>query len=76
LKRGDSKLRINIEKRLSYLYTGETMSVVGFIIVSYLLNRTYPVLQLYSLASFWVSFFLLVFLLVQGSMYWYANGSD
>jgi hypothetical protein len=66
-------LRINIEKRLSYLYTGESMAVVGFIIVSFLLNRTYPTLQLYSLASFWVSFFLLEFLLVQGSMYWYAK---
>ena len=49
------------------------MAVVGFIIVSFLLNKAYPQLQLYSLASFWFSFFLLELLLVQGSIYWYSK---
>ena len=49
------------------------MAVVGFIIVSFSLNRAYPQLQLYSLFSFWVSFFLLEFLLVQGSVYWHSK---
>ena len=49
------------------------MAVVGFIIVSYLLNKAYPQLHLYSLISFWVSFFLLEFLLVQGSVYWHTK---
>jgi hypothetical protein len=66
-------LRKGIEKRLTYLYTGESMAIVGFMIVSFLLNKAYPQLQLYSLYSFWVSFFLLEFLLVQGSMYWYLK---
>ena len=66
-------MKKRIEKRLSYLYTGESMAVVSFIMVSFLLNKTYPQLQLYSLASFWFSFFLLEFLLVQGSIYWYSK---
>src|SRR3954462_12943394 len=49
------------------------MAVVGFIIVSSLLNRAYPLLQLYSLFSFWISFFLLEFLLVQGGVYWHTK---
>ena len=49
------------------------MAVVCFIIVSFLLNKAYPQLQLYSLASFWFSFFLLELLLVQGSIYWYSK---
>ena len=73
LKRGDAQLRRQVEKRLSYLYTGESMAVVGFIIVSFLLNKAYPQLQLYSLTSFWLSFFLLELLLVQGSIYWYSK---
>ena len=66
-------MRRKLEKRLSYLYTGESIATVGFIIVSFLLNKAYPLLQLYSLASFWLSFFLLEFLLVQGSIYWYSK---
>jgi hypothetical protein len=66
-------MRRELEKRLSYLYTGESMAVVGFLIVSFLLNKAYPQLQLYSLYSVWVSFFFLEFLLVQGSMYWYSK---
>ena len=66
-------MRKELEKRLSYLYTGESIAIVGFIIVSFLLNKANPQLQLYSLTSFWVSFFLLEFLLVQGSIYWYSK---
>ena len=66
-------MRKELEKRLSYLYTGESIAIVGFIIVSFLLNKANPQLQLYSLTSFWVSFFLLEFLLVQGSTYWYSK---
>lgn len=66
-------MRRKLEKRLSYLYTGESIATVGFIIVSFLINKAYPPLHLYSLVSFWLSFFLLEFLLVQGSMYWYTK---
>lgn len=71
--RGDRYLRKKLLKRFSYLYTGELMSVVMFIVVFFLLNKVYPQLRLYSIASFWISFFLLEFLLVQGSMYWYVK---
>ena len=71
--RGDEYLRKKLLKRFSYLYTGELMSVVGFITLIFLLKRVYPQLRLYSLTSFWISFFLLEFLLVQGSIYWYAK---
>lgn len=71
--RGDGYLRKKLFKRFSYLYTGELMSVVMFIVVFFLLNKVYPQLRLYSLTSFWISFFLLEFLLVQGSIYWYAK---
>ena len=66
-------MRKKLFKRFSYLYTGELMSVVMFIVVFFLLNKVYPQLRLYSLTSFWISFFLLEFLLVQGSIYWYAK---
>lgn len=66
-------MKNKIEKRLSYLYTGETVAIIGFIIVSYLLNRANPSLHLYGLTSFWAAFILLNFLLVQGAMYWYAK---
>lgn len=35
--------------------------------------RVYPQLQLFSLYSFWISFFLLEFLLIQGSVYWFVK---
>lgn len=60
-------------KRLAYLYSGELFSIITFVPVSYLLNYAYPHLQLYSLYSFWVSFILLEFLLLQGTIYWYAK---
>lgn len=66
-------MRGNIEKRLSYLYTGELFSVITFIFTSYLINYAYPTLYLYSLYSFWVSFLLLEFLLLQGTVYWYVK---
>ena len=66
-------MRKTLEKRLTYLYSGELVSIILFIPVSYLLNRANPSLQLYSLYSFWVSFILLEFLLIQGTIYWYAK---
>lgn len=62
-----------VEKRLAYLYSGELTSLILFVPVSYLLNYASPNLQLYSLYSFWISFILLEFLLVQGTIYWYAK---
>ncbi len=55
------------------MYTGESVATVGFILLSFWVNRVYPQLQLYSLASFWLSFFLLEVLLVQGSIYWFSK---
>ncbi|EJS47917.1 hypothetical protein IC9_04553 [Bacillus toyonensis] len=66
-------MKRNLEKRLSYLYTGELFSVITFIFTSYLLNYAYPTLHLYSLYSFWVSFLLLEFILLQGVIYWYVK---
>ncbi|KAA0955457.1 general stress protein [Sporosarcina sp. ANT_H38] len=66
-------MRAKLEKRLSYLYTGESSAIVMFALISYLYNITYPGLRLYSLYSFWVSFFLLEFLLLQGTVYWYTK---
>lgn len=60
-------------KRLAYLYSGELFSIITFVPVSYLLNYAYPHLQLYSLYSFWLTFILLEFLLLQGTIYWYAK---
>ncbi|MEF7659262.1 MULTISPECIES: general stress protein [Bacillus cereus group] len=66
-------MKRTLEKRLSYLYTGELFSVITFIFTSYLLNYAYPTLHLYSLYSFWVSFLLLEFILLQGTLYWYVK---
>ncbi|MGG5740017.1 MULTISPECIES: general stress protein [Bacillus cereus group] len=66
-------MKRTLEKRLSYLYTGELFSVITFIFTSYLLNYAYPTLHLYSLYSFWVSLLLLEFILLQGTMYWYVK---
>jgi hypothetical protein len=65
--------RKKLEKRLSYLYTGESLAIIVFILISFLMNKAYPHLKLYSLFSFWISFFLLEFILLQGSMYWYVK---
>ena len=66
-------MKKTLEKRLNYLYSGELFSMIIFVPVSYLLNYTFPNLQLYSLYSFWVSFILLEFLLLQGTIYWYVK---
>lgn len=66
-------MRAKLKKRLFYLYTGESCATVVFIFLSYQLNINYPELQLYSLYSFWASFFLLEFLLLQGTVYWYSK---
>ncbi|MEK3796829.1 general stress protein [Peribacillus sp. FSL H8-0477] len=62
-----------MEKRLEYLYKGESFAILMFVFTSYVINHVYPELRLYSLFSFWVSFFLLEFLLLQGAAYWYAK---
>ncbi|KGR76165.1 hypothetical protein [Ureibacillus sinduriensis] len=62
-----------LERRLSYLYSGEFSSVIIFVFVSYIVNAAFPELQLYSLYSFWAAFFLLEWLLIQGTIYWYAK---
>jgi hypothetical protein len=49
------------------------MSLIMFVFISYLVNFTYPDLHLYSLFSFWSSFLLLEFILLQGSIYWFAK---
>lgn len=66
-------LKKTLEKRLASLCYGELISIIIFIPVSYLVNHTYPNLQLYSLLSFWLSFILLEFLLLQGTTYWYVK---
>ncbi|MEC2055978.1 general stress protein [Peribacillus psychrosaccharolyticus] len=62
-----------MEKRLEYLYKGESFAIVMFVFLSYVVNKVYPELHLYSLLSFWMSFFLLEFLLLQGAAYWCAK---
>ncbi|WP_285767413.1 general stress protein [Peribacillus sp. SI8-4] len=62
-----------LERRLNYLYTGESFAIIVFIPLSFLVNYTYPHLQLYSLLSFWISFFLLEFILIQGAYYWHSK---
>lgn len=66
-------MRKRLENRLKYLYSGELLSLIMFIPLSYLLNLSYPGLRIYSLYSFWVSFFFLEFLLLQGTIYWYTK---
>jgi hypothetical protein len=65
--------RKKLEKRLSYLYSGELLSAIAFFLISFLFNKAYPGLKLFSLFSFWISFFLLEFILLQGSLYWYVK---
>ncbi|MCM3112843.1 general stress protein [Lederbergia lenta] len=66
-------MKSKLESRLKYLFTGERFALILFIPLSYLINFTYPYLQLYTLYSFWISFFLLEFILIQGTYYWYAK---
>ena len=67
------KLKYKLEKRLAYLYSGELVSLVLFVILSYAANYLYPTLRLYSLYSFWISFIFLELLLLQGTFYWYIK---
>ncbi|AMM95736.1 general stress protein (plasmid) [Peribacillus simplex] len=62
-----------LEKRLAYLYKGERNAIIVFIVISYLYNFVFPSIQLYSLFSFWTSFLLLEFILLQGTIYWYKK---
>lgn len=66
-------MKKTLEKRLKYLFSGELTSLIVFLFLSYLLNSVYPNLHLYSLGSFWISFFLLEFLLLQGTIYWHLK---
>lgn len=66
-------MRKSMQRRLASLCYGELISVILFIPVSYLFNKAAPELHLYSLVSFWSSFTLLLFLLLQGSYYWYSK---
>ncbi|HWI49282.1 MAG TPA: general stress protein [Rummeliibacillus sp.] len=66
-------MKKSLEKRFSYLYTGELISAILFIFLSYFFNSMYPQFHLYSLYSFWFSFILLELLLFQGAYYWYVK---
>ncbi|RXJ04402.1 general stress protein [Anaerobacillus alkaliphilus] len=66
-------MRSRLEKRFTFLYTGEAAAMVVFIFVSFLWHLSFPGLGLFYLFSFWVSFLLLLFLLMQGSYYWYSK---
>ncbi|UII56606.1 general stress protein [Cytobacillus spongiae] len=66
-------MREQLLRRFAYLYSGECFSLFSFAILSYLVHIAFSELQLYSLLSFWSSFFLLEFILVQGTLYWYSK---
>jgi hypothetical protein len=61
---------MKLAKRLNYLYTGEMASFILFIPFSWMLNCLFPHLKLFRLCSFWISFILLEFILLQGTIYW------
>ncbi|MFD1415154.1 general stress protein [Oceanobacillus jeddahense] len=61
-----------LEHRFKSLYEGERFAILLFIPII-LINYGFPDLQLYSLPSFWVSFFLLEFILIQGAYYWHSK---
>lgn len=62
-----------LEKRFEFLYKGERFAIITFILPAFLIPYVYPNLQLYSLFSFWISFFFLELLLIQGAYYWYSK---
>lgn len=62
-----------LKKRLEFLYKGERFAIIMFIPPAFLIPYTYPNLQLYSLLSFWISFLLLEFILIQGTYYWHSK---
>lgn len=66
-------MKRRLEKRLAYLYSGELFSIITFVPVGFIVNHQFPNLHLYELYSFWISFLLLEFLLLQGTVYWYVK---
>ncbi|MFJ8260601.1 general stress protein [Rummeliibacillus sp. NPDC094406] len=66
-------MKKSLEKRFLYLYTGELISGILFIFLSYFFNSKYPQFHLYSLCSFWFSFIFFDLLLFQGAYYWYIK---
>ncbi|RDW16679.1 general stress protein [Oceanobacillus chungangensis] len=66
-------MKNKIENRFKYLYQGERFSIILFIPLSFIIHYAFPNLQLYSLLSFWISFFLLELILIQGAYYWYSK---
>ncbi|MBO1911289.1 hypothetical protein J4G37_41665, partial [Microvirga sp. 3-52] len=66
-------MKERLKKRLEFLYKGERFAIIMFIPPALLIPYAYPDLQLYSLLSFWTSFFLLEFILIQGTYYWYSK---
>lgn len=59
-----------MEKTLSSLVVGETLAIIMFPLLFILQFWGYPDLKLQFFFSFWISFFLLEFLLLQDSFYW------
>ncbi|WP_397538486.1 general stress protein [Rummeliibacillus pycnus] len=66
-------MKKSLEKRFFYLYTGEFISAILFIFLSYSFNKVYSQFHLYSLCSFWFSFIFFELLLFQGAYYWYVR---
>lgn len=66
-------MKRRVEKRLAYLYSGELFSIITFVPIGFIVNHQFPHLHLYGLYSFWISFLLLEFLLLQGTVYWYVK---
>ena len=66
-------MKNRLKRRFEYLYKGEGFAILTFIFLVPFVSYTYPNLQLFSLISFWVSFFLLEFILIQGTYYWYSK---
>lgn len=62
-----------LKNRLEFLYKGERFAIIIFIPLAFLISYTYPNLKLYLLISFWVSFFFLEFILIQGAYFWYSK---
>ncbi|WP_019394563.1 hypothetical protein [Priestia filamentosa] len=63
-------MKDRMERRLSYLISGETFAIIMFPIIYAVSFFAYQDLKLHFLFSFWLSFFLLEFILLQGSLYW------
>ncbi|CAM3989939.1 general stress protein [Mesobacillus zeae] len=66
-------MKENLKERLKYLYTGEGFSIILFIFCAYSWYLVFPDMELHTLFSFWLSFFILEFILLQGFLYWYVK---